>query len=364
MKKIVYVFAASLAMIACQNEDLVTENSSVENAKIELVQVTDNGQIVPVGNLARTANPDASYALKFDSQETYDATIKQLESLSDKDKLAFAESYGLQSLQQMAVEADAELEQIGAEATSEADFREKYEAYRAKYADALISNPYDDSDLSLYVPDGDNLSTYLMDNKCMVVIGGVVEKKLLKDDISNSDKACFTSQQLFSGETRALGYNEKWYLNEFSESGYVSSKKLTFRIEIADPGEGSIRLHIGAQKHMWYGWKRDDSREFYYTPKLSNIIYQAVVNNHLITVPQAERYCHKGGKLEVIIGKKNIVTNRLTGTILVWSDCIAEKDANGNFLYENKKVLVGSGLATVSVPKCLDSNAFHVNVNL
>lgn len=55
---------------------------------------------------------------------------------------------------------------------------------------------------------------------------------------------------------------------------------------------------------MWYGWKRDDNRELYYTPRLSNMYYQGVVNGHLVPFPQAERYCHKGGKLEIVIGKK------------------------------------------------------------
>ena len=95
MKNFVYVFVTSLAIISCQNEDLVTENSRVENAKVQLVQVADNGQILPVGNLARTENSNASYVLRFDSKFTYDATIKQLESMSTREKLAFAESYGL-----------------------------------------------------------------------------------------------------------------------------------------------------------------------------------------------------------------------------------------------------------------------------
>lgn len=69
---------------------------------------------------------------------------------------------------------------------------------------------------------------------------------------------------------------------------YVKSKKLTFRIEIVGPGDGSTQIHIGAQKHMWYGWKRDDNRELYYTPRLSNMYYQGVVNGHLVPFPQAE----------------------------------------------------------------------------
>jgi hypothetical protein len=348
--------------VSCQNEDLVTKGAGAVNAKIQLVQVTDNGQFIPVSDGARSVDAEASYALQFDSKMTYDAAIKQLETMSDEEKLAFAERYGLQSLQQLAVVADEELEQIGAEATSEADFRKKYEAYKEKYAGILITNPYDSSDLSLYVPDGDNVSTYLMNANGMVAIGDAVEIMQLKNEMSKSDKACFGLQK--SNFVETMNYNEEWYTNDFSVSNYVKSKKLTFRIEIVGPGDGSTQIHIGAQKHMWYGWKRDDNRELYYTPRLSNMYYQGVVNGHLVPFPQAERYCHKGGKLEIVIGKKNVLSQPVTGTVLVWSDCIAEKDANGNFLYESKQILNGGKLETALVPKCLESSAFHVRVNL
>ena len=181
--------------MSCQNEDLVTKGAGAVNAKIQLVQVTDNGQFIPVSDGARSVDAEASYALQFDSKMTYDAAIKQLETMSDEEKLAFAERYGLQSLQQLAVVADEELEQIGAEATSEADFRKKYEAYKEKYAGILITNPYDSSDLSLYVPDGDNVSTYLMNANGMVAIGDAVEIMKLKKEMSKSDKACFGLQK-------------------------------------------------------------------------------------------------------------------------------------------------------------------------
>lgn len=89
-----------------------------------------------------------------------------------------------------------------------------------------------------------------------------------------------------------------------------------------------------------------------------------LVNDHLVNAEQAERYCYKGGKLDVVIGKKTFSSNPITGSVLVWSDCIAEKDANGELLYEDKKVLYGAGLIIASVPKCLPSKAFHVTVNL
>jgi len=363
MKNFIYVFAASLAMVSCQNEDLVTENASVENAKVQLVQVTDNGQILPVSNLARTTH-DASYVLQFDSKATYDATIKQLETMSAKEKLSFAESYGLHSLQQLAIVADEELERIGAEASSEADFREKYEVYKAKYANILISNPYDSSDLSLYVPDGDNMSTYLINGNCMIAIGDNLEKVRLQDDMSASDKAAFISDM---PAPLALADNTTWYINKFNEKYYDGNKKLIFELSIKDPSDYTMNVHLGAQKSMWYGWKRDSGREFYYESYLENFVYVMYSNNHIAVAPRAERYCHKdcGGKLDIILGKRGTFTNQpIAGTMLVWTDCIAEVDANGQPAYENKQILVGGKLQTASVRKCIESKSFHVKVSL
>ena len=364
MRNFIYVFVASLAMIACQNEDLVTENSSVENVKVQLVQVTNDGQILPAGNRARTAGADASYALQFDSKTAYDATIGQLETMSVTERLAFAESYGLQSLQQLAVEADAELEQIGAEATNEADFRTKYEAYKAKYAGVLISNPYDSSDLSLYVPDGDKLFTYLINDNCMVAIGDKLEKVRLQDDMSASDKSAFVSD---IPTPVALADNTKWYTNKFNEKYYDGNKKLNFELSIQNPSDYTMNVHMGAQKSMWYGWKRDSAREFYYESYLDNFVYVMYVNNHIATAPRAERYCHKdcGGKFDVILGKRGAFTNQpIAGKMFVWTDCIAEVGANKQPAYENKQVLVGGRLQTASVRKCIESKAFHVKVSL
>lgn len=235
--------------MSCQNEDLVTKGAGAVNAKIQLVQVTDNGQFIPVSDGARSVDAEASYALQFDSKMTYDAAIKQLETMSDEEKLAFAERYGLQSLQQLAVVADEELEQIGAEATSEADFRKKYEAYKEKYAGILITNPYDSSDLSLYVPDGDNVSTYLMNANGMVAIGDAVEIMQLKNEMSKSDKACFGLQK--SNFVETMNYNEEWYTNDFSVSNYVKSKKLTFRIEIGRSRRWfNPNTHRGAEAYV------------------------------------------------------------------------------------------------------------------
>lgn len=78
--------------------------------------------------------------------------------------------------------------------------------------------------MSLYVPDGDNVSTYLMNANGMVAIGDAVEIMQLKNEMSKSDKACFGLQK--SNFVETMNYNEEWYTNDFSVSNYVKSKNL------------------------------------------------------------------------------------------------------------------------------------------
>ena len=95
-----------------------------------------------------------------------------------------------------------ELDEIGAVATSEADFRKRYAQYVEKYSEKLITNKYDVEDLTLYVPDGDNLSTYLINENKKVVIGNEVKEISLNNDMSSSEKA------VFAADTRA-GSNQQ-----------------------------------------------------------------------------------------------------------------------------------------------------------
>lgn len=245
MKKVIYTMLTSLAFIACQNEDVTTQISgdNAADTKIQLVELIDGNQVVPVVKGARSANMDADYALKFDSKATYNATLEQLEKMSTEERLAFIKDYGLQSLQELAQVADKELETIAKGASDETDFRVKYERYRAKYDGILIPNQYDSEDLSLYVPDGDNMSTYLTGKNNIIVIGNQISNILLSQDLSNSDKAVFVPKV----QSRASGD-----LNGFQVKN--GSKKTTCSISLST--NLLVNVHVGFQKKMWYGWKK------------------------------------------------------------------------------------------------------------
>lgn len=355
MKRFIYVFAASLTMVSCQNEELMPEKASVENAKVQLVQMVDNGQFVPVSKEARSIDAEASYVLQFDSKTTYDATIQQLEAMSTEEKLAFSESYGLQSLQQLAIMADEELEQIGAEATSEADFRKKYEAYKEKYAGILITNPYDSSDLSLYVPDGDNVSTYLIGANKTVIIEDETNTIPLLQDLSISDKMKFTPK------VKTYVENNNINLDCGFQEILKGSKKTTCNVHL-EPTDLFVTVSIGIQKKMWYGWKRDSNRDIYYHIVLNNFTYNYWgPYGQQINIACPSLYAFKKtGKITYKTGYLTGGSRSLSGVIYVWHDIIA-----GSETVTHREVVVDNVLQRTAVlPKCSKEDAYSTQIYL
>jgi hypothetical protein len=363
MKKFFYMMFLTLAFVACQNEEILDRESVNEEneTSIQLVLI-EEGSVIPFSQ-ARSEVGKQSYALKFADEDVYASTMAYLEGLSSNERIAFVKGFGLESLQELSVIADAELEIIGTNASNEADFREKYKAYKDKYAGILVANSYDTDDLSLYVPDGDNLNTYLINNTKNIVVGNEIRYIELVNDMGESDKNSFTYCEQ-NMESRVAA----WYTNEFNVKYADNNKKLIFSVTIPEPAKQEMKVHIGAQKKMWYGWKRDTAREFYFESYLDNFIYLAYNGTTPpVSVPRSQRYCYKDcdGQVNLILGKKGTLTSSpISGKMYIWTDLIAEKDANGNLLSEYVSVWNGSQMVSVPVVKCLESKAFGVNVNL
>ena len=110
---------------------------------------------------------------------------------------------GVSTLHEIALQADDELEKIGNTAMSEKQFRNLYEKYKAKCNGILVSNPLDEYDLSLYVPDGDNIDSYIANTNGVYVVGNRVVKVDLGNDVSetivNASKAFKSLNNLSSG---------------------------------------------------------------------------------------------------------------------------------------------------------------------
>src|SRR5699024_5544745 len=112
----------------------------------------------------------SNLALKFASEADYLAALRDIEERDLAGKLHFADSLGLTSLQKLLQLADDELESIGANALNESDFRNKYNVYKEKYSKYFVFNQVDKSDLSAYMPDGDERASFLVGIGYKVVV--------------------------------------------------------------------------------------------------------------------------------------------------------------------------------------------------
>lgn len=90
------------------------------------------------------------------------------------------------NLHDVAKQADSDLEEIGNRVSSEAEFRREYAELVKKYAGVLITNPIDDTDLDLYVPEEDNVESYIANQNGIYVVNNEVRQVELKSVLSES----------------------------------------------------------------------------------------------------------------------------------------------------------------------------------
>ena len=251
--KFLATMAASLLVLSCQQEELsvpTAENS--ENYEVRLVGIIDGTPVAEVSADTRSNTENKELALQFPSETGYQAFLEKLKAKSHQERIELTNNLGLTSLQEIANIADIELETIGKEATSESDFRNKYEQYVEKYNGILISNPYDASDLSLYVPDGENLATYTINENGLIAIGNEIRKIELTNDLSPKDKSLYLASTAVARDK-----------TDFAGSSHeVNGKKTIYSVQLMQ--NICLNVHIGFQKKMWYGWKRDNARDAYY----------------------------------------------------------------------------------------------------
>lgn len=351
MRKVLLSMATALAIMSCQQEELSVNSDETPNYKsIQLVQIIDGTHIESVNKPATESVDQGEQALRFDSESTYQSFLDRIKNMPSKERIALVQSYGLTSLQEIATIADKELDSIGTTASSETDFRTRYNNYKEKYEEVLISNKYTSEDLSLYVPDGDNLATYVLGQNHSIVIGNKVTPVSLSNDMSKSEKAVYTPK----AQTRASA-------NEASGK-YVhnDAQKTTYAVELRQ--NTMLNVHVGFQKKMWYGWKRDNARDAYYfldaspfqynywlKPNASDApIFQVNINRPDVyffdtpgTIDYESGYIVGGSR--VLSGKLYVWTDYTVGTELVFYNLVIK----GNTMYTREQM-----------PKCDKAKAY------
>ncbi len=340
MKK--YLFAIGLMAVfffSCDQEEKL-ESTPVDQS-IKVVSLMD-GKVqssdVTVTNAINTM------ALQFPSEAEFQKVMDDLDKMSSGERIAFTDRIGFISLEKLLLLADAELDIIADEASSEADFSEKYLDYKEKYSKAFIFNHKQLDDLSAYIPAAANdLFAYVVGENRSVVIGNEIRTIDFSREMRNADAL------LYAGETQPttrtlVGTNSFNIIN--------GSKKTIFTPEIKYENVGAagtpmvyrMHYHFGAQKKKFYGWKRDSARDFAFTERVNPSSGQYV----------RTYFPNAGGNYNITSGHS---TSNVTfvGTVFVWTDQMLDKDANGNIIYDPAPF---GGVA------CTESKAYECKISM
>ena len=325
MNKVFLILTALIlsALASCeQNEPDVLITSNLKN--LEVVNIID-GKIVARQTSMSEYN-DSTAALYFSSEEDLQRTLKELCNKSTQERINFADSIGFLSLEKLLWIGDKELDSIGNTACNESDFRLKYSAYKQKYNKIFVFNKQHSDDLSAYIPasqDGDIYASIIGINH-KIVVGNSIRNIDFSNDLRKSDKFTYITH---TDNSDIITRAEDIPVNSFIiVSG---SRKTIFSgfIRYENMGaSGSPKLyklyyHFGAQKKMWYGWKRDSDRNFAITSK----------NNTNRFIGNA------GGNIDVYSNYYALnSTDVFSELAYVWTD-ITLKDANGVYTYDKNK---------------------------
>lgn len=356
MKKTLLLLAPMLGFLSCQNEEITFNETNITdtNSTIQLVTI-DGDKMHLVENSRNIPENISNIALKFENYSVYETTLQKLKGMTETERINYIQQLGLISLQSIAQQADLELDKIGEKAKNESQFKILYKDYLTKYEGILIQNEYDHTDLSLYVPDGDNLNTYLMGPISKIVIGNKIKTIPLTQDMSNSDKVLFTPR--FSPTTTRSSAD----VNGFQQI-LNGSKKTTCSVYLEQPSL-FITVSIGIQKKMWYGWKRDNNRDIYYEISLTPFVYNywGPYGNQINISKPSLYVFRQTGKIDYKTGYY-LVTNPkkpLVGNIWVWHDILL----NGASQKTYKSVVIDSNLQEITLPECIHNDDYSCSIS-
>ena len=346
MKKLILAICTASLLFSCTDDDgLSTNSASPDKNGIEVVEVS-NGNVVQG---TRTLG-NGELALKFGSEASFQKFKNELLNESSFARTETISKYGIRNLYDLADDADVELEAIGNKATSLSDFNTRYSEYKKKYEGLLVTDASDNSDVSLYVPNSDMPESYIANKDGYYVVGNEVRKICV---ISNNNPTypSTPNQKAPSQEGTMAGINKV----ELRPRG---NKMILFE---AYAQGNYLRVKMSAKKHMWYGWKNDPNRQYFFDSYLDNFVYlgrgkygQEAIVNRLPRYIFNNKKTVKNG-FDIILGKRQTAA-KLAGEFHVWSDLTSEHDKDGNDITEK----VGSFV----MPKCLESKAQIVKIDI
>lgn len=199
-------------------------------------------------------------------------------------------------------------------------------------------------------PDEDNVETFIGNQNGMYVIDGEIKRINIRKDLAESVAKATQSLLSDRANAKSIDVNTSTYRP-------MKNKEIYFNAYMRG---GRLWVKMSAKKKMWYGWKNDPHRSYYFDSFLSpNFSYLAQGQyGQEVIAPRLPRYIFnnnvKNG-FNIILGK---ITggNALTGKFHTWTDLTSEHDANGK---DQTEVINGH-----VVPKCLIGKAHIININL
>lgn len=332
-------------MVGCSNDEFIDSVSEEFDENGIAVVTLSDGKI----NASQTrAGIGEEKVLKFRDYTALNKFEDRLSNLGDDERLKLVNNYGIKSLHNVAIDADSELEIIGENAYNEADFASKYEQYKAKYNGVLISNTIDSTDLSLYVPDGDNVKSFIGNAKGKYLVGNQIMNINLKNNVPESVARLAS---INANHTLAAGtypVNSSVYSPKSGKKVYLDTYMTGDRVW--------VKMHC--RKKMWYGWKNDPHRFYYFDTRLKNISYLIKgAYGQDVVVDCPPRYIFENNVKDgfsIIIGKIN--GDMVVGHIYAWTDMTSEHGEDGKQIIEK--------LGQYMIPKCLDEKAQIIRVEL
>lgn len=195
--------------------------------------------------------------LQFRSEEIFSKTLEKLRYATDKERLAFADSLGFQSLFALQNEADRELEYLTENCTSHEEFASAYTAYKSKYASLFEFNTPQSEELFPYLLLKDPIEAYYTGRGKNVRVGN---REIINEYLP--------SIRSYNASTYSIPVNEHNVRHDKRKVGlHMSSTRAKDEQYEWGVYRNFICANFTAQKKNVFGWVRYST------------VYNAVFNN-------------------------------------------------------------------------------------
>lgn len=344
VKLFVLVFAFVLS--SCTDGESLTSVVSEVNLP-HVVTISSNSDVTRALDKSQSKQ-----ILAFDDENSYNDFVVYLKQKTPAQREVILASLGFECLQTINAKADKELDEIGEKSASAEDFRIRYNAYKEKYKGVLVPNTFDSSDLSLYLPATKNMqiAPYLVGRCNQIMVGNKLCTIPFSNQMNDNDKMVFASSLPECHEENSVitrtvekdyAGEDSWPVNGFNDK--TGSKKTVFACTVND--DHKLSFHFGAQKKMWYGWKRDKRNFFFRLESMQGVSNINPMANQSRLTPNTY-YFGTNDEFEyigytditvadaILLPVANMNEYAISGKVFVWTDMMFERDANNNVIYQ------------------------------